>query len=89
MKDIKENIMEKKKRMADIEAVKKADADHLETNMRVALEKEQAREREIAERGRRIQEKMDKMGEVIRDNGEEMRLKQEKEYIKQCIEKDE
>lgn len=57
--------------------------------MRVALEKEQAREREIAERGRRIQEKMEAMGEVIRDNGEEMRLKQEKEYIKQCIEKDE
>lgn len=89
MKVIKDNMMEKKKRMADIEAVKKADADQLETNMRVALEKEQAREREIAERGRRIQEKMDKMGEVIRDNGEEMRLKQEKEYIKQCIEKDE
>ena len=43
--------------------------------MRVALEKEQAREREIAERGRRIQEKMEAMGEVIRDNGEEMRLK--------------
>lgn len=89
MKVIKDNMMEKKKRMADIEAVKKADADQLETNMRVALEKEQAREREIAERGRRIQEKMDKMGEVIRDNGEEMRLRQEKEYIKQCIEKDE
>jgi len=32
---------------------------------------------------------MEAMGEVIRDNGEEMRLKQEKEYIKQCIEKDE
>ena len=43
--------------------------------MRVADEKEKAREREIAERGRRIQEKMDKMGDVIRDNGEEMRLK--------------
>lgn len=32
---------------------------------------------------------MDKMGDVIKDNGEELRLKQEKEYIKQCIEKDE
>ena len=75
--------------MADIEAIKKADADQLETNMRVALEKEKAREAEIAERGRRIQEKMDKMGDGIRDNGEEMRLKQEKEYIKQCIDRDE
>lgn len=89
MKVIRDNMMEKKKRMADIEATKKADADQLETNMRVALEKEQAREREIAERGRKIQQKMEAMGEVIRDNGEEMRLKQEKEYIKQCIEKDE
>ena len=75
MKVIKDNMMEKRKRMADIEASKKADADQVETNMRVADEKEKAREREIAERGRRIQEKMDKMGDVIRDNGEEMRLK--------------
>lgn len=75
MKVIKDNMMEKRKRMADIEASKKADADQVETNMRVADEKEKVREREIAERGRRIQEKMDKMGDVIRDNGEEMRLK--------------
>ena len=75
MKVIKDNMVEKRKRMADIEASKKADADQVETNMRVADEKEKAREREIAERGRRIQEKMDKMGDVIRDNGEEMRLK--------------
>ena len=75
MKVIKDNMIEKRKRMADIEASKKADADQVETNMRVADEKEKAREREIAERGRRIQEKMDKMGDVIRDNGEEMRLK--------------
>ena len=89
MKVIKDNMLEKKKRMAEFEASKKADAEQVETNMRVAAEKEQAREREIAERGRRIQEKMDKMGDGIRDNGEEMRLKQEKEYIKQCIERDE
>lgn len=75
MKVIKDNMIEKRKRMADLEASKKADADQVETNMRVADEKEKAREREIAERGRRIQEKMDKMGDVIRDNGEEMRLK--------------
>lgn len=30
--------------MAEFEAIKKADANQLETNMRVALEKEQARE---------------------------------------------
>ena len=54
MKVIKDNMIEKRKRMADIEASKKADAEQVETNMRVAAEKEQAREREIAERGRRI-----------------------------------
>ena len=32
---------------------------------------------------------MDKMGEVIRVNDKEALMKQEKEYIKQCIEKDE
>ena len=54
MKVIKDNMNEKRKRMAEFEASKKADADQLENNMRVAVEKEQAREREIAERGRRI-----------------------------------
>ena len=32
---------------------------------------------------------MDSMGEVVKDNGKELQLKQEKEYIQQCIEKDE
>ena len=89
MKVIKDNMQGKKKRMAELEAIKKADAEQVEINMRIALEKEQAREEEMAERGRRIQAKMDKMGEVIRDNEKEMQLKQEREYIQQCIEKDE
>ena len=74
---------------AELEAIKRADAEQVEKNMRIALEKEQAREEEMAERGRRIQAKMDKMGEVIRDNEKEMQLKQEREYIKECLEKDE
>ena len=57
--------------------------------MRLQLEKEQAREQEMAQRGKRIQAVMDSMGEVIRDNDKEMQLKQEKAYIQQCIEKDE
>ncbi len=32
---------------------------------------------------------MDSMGEVVRDNGKELQMKQEKEYIQQCLEKDE
>ena len=49
--------------------------------MRVALEKEQARDREMAARAKRIQDKMDSMADVVRDNGKELQLKQEKEYI--------
>ena len=69
--------------------MKKADAEQLEINMRMALEKEKAREAQMAERGRRIQAVMDSMGDVIKDNDKELQLKQEKEYIQQCIEKDE
>ena len=50
-------------------------------NMRMALEKEKAREAQMAERGRRIQAVMDSMGDVIKDNDKELQLKQEKEYI--------
>lgn len=54
MKVITDNMKDRKKRMADLEASKRADADQLEANMRNLLEKEQTREREIADRGRRI-----------------------------------
>lgn len=40
MKVIKDNMLEKRKRMAEFEASKKADAEQVETNMRVAAEKE-------------------------------------------------
>jgi len=32
---------------------------------------------------------MDNMADAVKDNGKALQLKQEKEYIKQCIEKDE
>lgn len=38
---------------------------------------------------KRIQAVMDGMAEVVKDNGKELQLKQEKEYIQQCLEKDE
>lgn len=43
--------------------------------MRIALEKEQAREQDMAQRGRRIQKVMDSMGEAIRDNDKELMRK--------------
>ena len=39
-----ENMTEKKKRIAELEAIKKRDQEQIELNMRLALEKEQARE---------------------------------------------
>lgn len=44
MKVIVENMNEKKKRMAELETIKRKDQVQIELNMRLALEKEQARE---------------------------------------------
>ena len=57
--------------------------------MKMTLEKERAREAEMAARGKRIQAVMDSMGDVVRDNSKEEDLKAEKAYIEQCLEKDE
>lgn len=44
MKVIKDNMVEKKKRMAELDAIKKAETEQIEKNMRMQLEKEKARE---------------------------------------------
>ena len=82
MKVRADNMEDKRKRMAELEQTKKADILQMEDNMRVALEKEKAREQETIQRGKKIQAVMDRMGDVVRDNGEELRKKQEKEYVK-------
>ena len=82
MKVRADNMEDKRKRMAELEQTKKADILQMEDNMRVALEKEKAREQETIARGKKIQAVMDRMGDVVRDNGEELRKKQEKEYVK-------
>ena len=46
--------------------------EQVEAGMKLALEKEKAREAEIAKRGARIQAVMDAMGDVIRDDGKEL-----------------
>lgn len=89
LKVIKDNMNEKKKRMLEAEEQKRADAVQVEKNMKLQLQREQAREAEMVERGKRIQKIMDSMGDAVRDNGKELQLKQEREYIQQCIEKDE
>ena len=40
MRVIKENMNEKRKRMNELEAIKKKDQEQIEKNMRLALEKE-------------------------------------------------
>ena len=72
MKVIKDNMNEKKKRVAELEQVKKQEAEQVEKNMQMELEKERKREQEIADRGRRIQAVMDSMGDVVKDNGKEL-----------------
>ena len=47
-------MLEKKKRMAEEEVSKKQEAEQIQTNMRIALEKEQAREHETVERSKKI-----------------------------------
>lgn len=89
MRVIKENLNEKRKRQVELEEIKRKDQEQIAQNMRLALEKEQAREAEMAQRGKRIQAVMDSMGDVIRDNEKERMREQEKLYIQQCIEKDE
>ena len=89
MKVITDNMAEKRKRVAAMEHQKRQDAEQVEHNMRVALEKERAREQAIADRSKRMQAVMDNMADDIKDNGKALQLKQEKEYIQQCIEKDE
>lgn len=75
MKVIKDNMQDKKIRMKELEALKKADSDQVKANMKMALDKEIAREEEMKARGKRIQAVMDRMGEVVRDNGKELQLK--------------
>ena len=55
----------------------------------MALEKDQKREQDAIDRSKRIQARLDLMADVVKDNGKELQLKQEKEYIATCEIKDE
>ena len=54
MKVIKDNMQAKKKLIEEAAVARKNDADQVEYNMKMALEKEQAREREVGARLKRI-----------------------------------
>ena len=89
MKVRADNEQDKKKRMVEDEQKRKKEMELVEESMRLALEKDKAREDEIAQRGRRIQAVMDAMGDVIRDDGKELQIKQDRAYIQHCVEQNE
>ena len=89
MKVRADNEQDKKKRVADEEKTRKREMELVEESMKLALEKDKAREEEIAKRGRRIQAVMDAMGDVIRDDGKELQIKQDKAYVAHCVEQNE
>ena len=53
------------------------------------LDDELKRDKEIKERGERIQRVMDSMADVVTNKDKELERKQERDYIQQCIDKDE
>ena len=86
---IKENEEEKIKRNRIAEETKKRDADLILKEMDA---KEQAvikRENEIKQRDAKIQKIMTKMGDVEFKNDKELIKKAEKDYIQQCLQRDE
>ena len=89
MKVRADNEQDKKKRMVEEESKRKKEMELVEESMRMALEKDKAREDEIAARGRRIQAVMDAMGDVIRDDGKELQIKQDKAYIQHVVSQNE
>lgn len=89
MKVIQENKQEKKKRMEEIEEQRKKDAQDVERMIQNGLAAEKKRADEIKAREERIQKTMDRMADVVVNKDKEMQKKQEREYIQQCIEKDE
>ena len=89
-KVIQDNILEKQKQMKAQELAKKQDAEEIKQIMQRQKEEQERRERETRERGERIQKKMDSMADVVKGDADKQAMKAaEREYIQQCIEKDE
>lgn len=89
MKVIVENKAEKKKRMADDAEMKRKDAEDVQKMIKKIDDDATKREEMIKAREKKIQDVMDRMGDAVVHRDKEMQKKQEREYIKQCIEKDE
>ena len=89
MKVINENKLEKKKRMAEQDEMKKKDAEDVQKMIKKIDDDEKKREQVTKEREAKIQRVMDRMADVVTHKDKDLQKKQEREYIQQCIEKDE
>lgn len=86
---IKENEHEKKKRNQLAEESKKRDAELILKEMDAKEKAIVKRENETKERDLKIQRIMAKMGDVEFKNDKELIRKAEKDYIQECLKRDE
>lgn len=86
---IKENEEEKIKRNRIAEETKKRDADLILKEMDAKEQAQIKRESEIKQRDAKIQKIMSKMGDIEFKNDKELIKKAEKDYIQQCLQRDE
>jgi hypothetical protein len=69
---------------------KESDARMIELEIKAKIEQEERRVQLVREREEKTQKIMQKMQDLVRgDKDNELRLKAERDYIKECLEKDE
>jgi len=82
--------MEKKKRNEQALLEKESDAKMIELEFKAKIEQEERRAQIIKEREERTHKIMQKMQDLVKgDKDNELRLKAERDYIKECLERDE
>lgn len=88
-KVIKANELEKAKKNEQKKIVKANDARAIEYEIKAMEAREKKRLDEIKKRGDKISSIMNRFGDQIVHKDKDMQRQQEREYIQQCIEKDE
>lgn len=65
---------------------KEKETREIQKNIELQEEKQRQRDEAFAERGRRIQEKMDRMADKVDNKDKELMMQQDREYIRLCNE---
>jgi len=69
---------------------RESDAKMIELEIKAKIEQEERRAQAVRDRDEKIQKIMSKMQDLVRgDKDNELRLKAERDYIKECLERDE